>query len=178
MSQIKVDSIVPRGGLSGGASGGIIQTKQTVKQSTFSEVVDRNEETGSCGLDVTITPSSSSSKMLILVQAVIGFITDDNVGFVIRRGTTLLTDYMPTGAGSRTTVGSGGVTRNNAYLANVNGNFLDSPSTTSSITYSVRLKYGRGDDNRTLYLNRGEDSSDNASRMRSCSVITVMEVAG
>ena len=178
MSQIKVDSIVPRSGLSGGASGGIIQMKQTVKQSTFSETVNRNVETGSCGLDVTITPSSSSSKMLILVQACIGFITDDNVGYVIRRGTTLLTDYMPTDTGSRMTAGSGGVTRNNAYLGNVNGNFLDSPSTTNSITYSVRLKYGRNDDNRTIYLNRGEDDDNNAGRMRTTSVITVMEVAG
>ena len=156
----------------------ILQVKQTVKQDTFSETVNRNEETGSCGLDVTITPYSTSSKMLILVQACIGFITDDNVGFVIRRGSTTLSDYLPTGAGNRMTAGSGGVTRNNDYLANVNGNFLDSPSTTSSTTYSVRLKYGRDDDNRTIYLNRGETDDNNAGRMRPCSVITVMEVAG
>ena len=116
--------------------------------------------------------------MLILVQACIGFITDDNVGYVIRRGSTLLTDYMPTGAGDRMTAASGCVTRNNAYLGNVNGNFLDSPATTSAITYSVRLKYGRTDDNRTIYLNRGEDNNNNAGRMRTTSVITVMEVAG
>lgn len=175
MSTLKVNTLQDT---SGSNLSFIRQVKQTVKQDTFSETVDRNEETGSCGLDVTITPSSTSSKMLILVQACIGFITDDNVGYVIRRGSTLLTDYMPTGAGDRMTAASGGVTRNNAYLGNVNGNFLDSPATTSAITYSVRLKYGRTDDNRTIYLNRGEDNNNNAGRMRTTSVITVMEVAG
>jgi len=175
MSTLKVNALQ---NTSGNTLTFIKQVKQTVKQDTFSETVDRNEETGSCGLDVTITPSSTSSKMLILVQACIGFITDDNVGYVIRRGSTTISDYMPTGAGNRMTSASGGVTRNNAYLANVNGNFLDSPATTSAVTYSVRLKYGRADDNRTLYLNRGEDDDNAASRMRSTSVITVMEVAG
>tara|TARA_R100000030_G_scaffold580_1_gene622 strand:- start:317 stop:832 length:516 start_codon:yes stop_codon:yes gene_type:complete len=156
----------------------ILQVKQTVKQSTFSETVDRNQATGSCGLDVTITPTTTSSKMLIFVQTAIGFISDDNVGFIIQRSGTTLSGYLPTSASNRTTYGSGGVTRNNDYLANVNGNFLDSPSTTSEITYSVRLKYGRNDDNRTIYLNRGETDDDNAGRARSCSVITVMEVAG
>jgi len=155
----------------------ILQVKQTVKQSTFSETVDRNEETGSCGLDVTLTPSSTSSKVLLIVQTAIGFITDDNVGFVIKRGSTTLTGYLPTGYSNRTPVGSGGVTRSNAVLANVNGNYLDSPSTTSSTTYSVRLKYARGDDNRTLYLNRSESNADQSYLMRSCSVITAMEVA-
>ena len=155
----------------------ILQVKQTVKQSTFSETVNRNQATGSCGLDVTITPSSTSSKMLIVVQACIGFISDDNVGFIVQRSGTTLSGYLPTSAGSRMTAGSGGVTRNNDYLANVNGNYLDSPSTTSSITYSVRLKYGRNDDNRTIYLNRGETDNNNAGRMRTTSVITVMEVA-
>ena len=36
MSQIKVDSIVPRGGLPSGAVGGIIQVKQTIKTDTSS----------------------------------------------------------------------------------------------------------------------------------------------
>ena len=35
MSQIKVNSIVPTGGLPSGANGGIIQPIQTVKTDTF-----------------------------------------------------------------------------------------------------------------------------------------------
>ena len=155
----------------------ILQVKQTVKQSTFSETLNANVETGSCGLDVTITPSSTSSKMLILVSTAIGFISDDNVGFVIKRGTSTLSDYLATGNGNRTPVGAGGGTWSNGTLAAVSGNFLDSPSTTSSITYSVRLKYARSDGNRTIYLNRSEQNSDSIHLMRSCSVITVMEVA-
>ena len=39
MSQLKVDSIVPRGGLASGFSGGIIQTVQSVKTDTMSESI-------------------------------------------------------------------------------------------------------------------------------------------
>ena len=61
MSQLKVDSIIPRGGLPSGASGGIIQIVQTVKTDTFSA------NTGSSfvditGMTVTITPQSASNR--------------------------------------------------------------------------------------------------------------------
>ena len=65
MSQIKVDSIIPRGGLPSGASGGIIQMVQTVKTASFSKVntASFSEITG---LTVTITPQSASNKILIM----------------------------------------------------------------------------------------------------------------
>jgi len=155
----------------------ILQVKQTVKQSTFSETVNRNVETGSCGLDVTITPSTTSSKILLIIQTSIGFITDDNVGFVLKRGSTTLTGYLPTGYSSRAPMAAASATNSNAYMCQLSGNYLDSPSTTSAVTYSVRLKYARGDDNRTLYLNRTEQNDDASHKARSCSVITAMEVA-
>jgi hypothetical protein len=36
MSQLKVNSIIPVGGLSGGATGGIIQSKSTIKTDVMS----------------------------------------------------------------------------------------------------------------------------------------------
>ena len=64
MSQLKVDSIVPRGGLPSGSSGGIIQTKSTIKTDTSSYSVG-NGGTSSDVVTVTITPQSASSKILI-----------------------------------------------------------------------------------------------------------------
>ena len=61
MSQLKVNSIVPVGGLPSGANGGIIQCVQTVKTDTTSQSL-----TGSSnffdisGMSVSITPSSNS----------------------------------------------------------------------------------------------------------------------
>ena len=64
MSQIKVNSIVPTSGLPSGASGGIIQMKQTVRTSVFSESVGEGNES-SVVLPVTITPQSANNKILV-----------------------------------------------------------------------------------------------------------------
>ena len=44
MSQLKVNSIVPVGGLPSGSNGGIIQIRQVVKTDTFSESVSSGSE--------------------------------------------------------------------------------------------------------------------------------------
>tara|TARA_R110000803_G_C11765143_1_gene294465 strand:+ start:332 stop:511 length:180 start_codon:yes stop_codon:yes gene_type:complete len=56
-------------------------------------------------------------------------------------------------------------------------NFLDSPSTISSISYSVRLWQGSGG-TVTVYVNRNNEDSDDAYAARNASSITVMEIAG
>ena len=70
MSQLKVNSIVPVGGLSSGASGGIIQTVQTVNTDTTSTYSTTMVDCS--GMAVTITPSSSSNKILVTVIANVG----------------------------------------------------------------------------------------------------------
>ena len=65
MSQLKVNSIVPAGGLPSGASGGIIQVVSTTKTDTFSETLTEANFT-SAAISLTITPSSNSSKILLL----------------------------------------------------------------------------------------------------------------
>ena len=67
MSQLKVNSIVPAGGLVSGANGGIVQvvnshlkTRQTLSTGSFEPT----------GLSATITPSSNNSKILIIVNGV------------------------------------------------------------------------------------------------------------
>ena len=163
--------------ISTGASGKILQVQQTVKQDTFSESINANTNSSSCGLDVTITPSNSSNKVLILVQTTIGVGTDEHVGFVILRGGSDISGYLPTSPGSRTTYGSGSSTRRSDYPEGVNGHFLDSPSTTSAVTYSVRLKYGRTINDMSIFLNRSDGDDNSIGRQRSVSTVTAMEVA-
>ena len=163
---------------SGGSLGKVLQTISTVVQGTFSQTLNANTESSSCGLDVTITPSSSSNKVLVLVQATIGIRTDDHVGFVVLRNSSDINAYLPSSPGSRSTFASGSSTRANSYPVGISGCFLDSPSTTSSTVYSARLKYGRGANDQDIYLNRAEVDNDSISRQRSVSTITVMEIAG
>jgi len=137
MSQLKVDSLVPRGGLPAGSDGGgIIQVVQTIKTDGFT-TTNPGQNTGVdiTGLSATITPQSSSSK--ILVQLTVGLSCSGiSAGVRVLRGTT------PIGTGSGGTVTNFSV----PYAPNASAqmyasgfNFLDSPATTSATTYKAQI---------------------------------------
>ena len=70
MSELRTNRIVPRDGLTSGTGigGGIIQ----VKSATITNTFDNDQETFAdvTGVTVTITPKFSTSKMLIMYNAV------------------------------------------------------------------------------------------------------------
>ena len=68
MSQLKVNSIVPVGGLSGSANGGIIQVVSVAKTDTFTTTAAISSPAAITGMACTITPSSNSNKILILAN--------------------------------------------------------------------------------------------------------------
>ena len=68
MSQLKVNSIVPVGGLTSGANGGIIQVVQTAKTDTASTTSNSLSDL----MTATITPSSNSNKILLLCDLKLG----------------------------------------------------------------------------------------------------------
>jgi len=114
--------------------------------------------TASNTLSVTITPASASSKFLILANTVGYKSSASTYGqFTIYRDATNLA------SGSQALnliTGQGYVT--------VGMNFLDSPATTSPITYQVYL---RSTDGNNVYINAYTASSSVGS-------ITVLEIAG
>lgn len=125
------------------------------------------------GLTATITPKSTSSKILIIanVSGMSGVGLND--AFVrLARGSTGIA--IADAAGSRTIAGNtlnkvAGGSVFNAPLIH-----LDSPSTTSTTTYAVQIATGAG----TIYVNRTETDSNNAAYPRTTSNITLMEIAG
>jgi len=160
--------------LPSGTGGKLLQVVQTEKTDVSSSV------TGTAwtdfGLSVDITPSSSSSKILVLCQMNIS----NNSGYDVR--TRLMRDSTPIfigdAAGSRpraSTVFYG------TYQSGYGGftvpiSYVDSPGTTSQITYKVQ---GATFTTSTVYLNRGPNDTDNANyESRTPSSIIVMEVAG
>ena len=65
---------------------------------------------------------------------------------------------------------------NESYkLRNSSMTFLDSPSTTSALTYKVQ---GRLDANGVLYINRTGQDANADYGSRGISTLTVMEIAG
>ena len=162
------------------SQGKILQVVSTTKSDTFSASVAAGGNSAVTGLSASITPSSTSSK--ILIHCVLGAAANDDgknqVGLAIYDGSAFV-DIAPA-SGSRTSVTTGGQTSGTGATNSVTMPslmLLDSPATTSSITYSAYVINPRGG-TETLYVNRTEVDSDAATSVRAVSTITLMEVAG
>ena len=159
-------------------SGSAIQTKSTTKTDTFSTT--STSFTDVTGLSVNITPSSSSNKILITGLVCYGGSDGEAYGYTFNLSRVISgseTDIcIADAASNRTRATLGTQCFNNGDATNVHSfNFLDSPSTTSQITYKVRA---RAENPKTLYVNRGaEADGDAAITSRFVSTITVMEVS-
>jgi hypothetical protein len=178
MSQLKVNSIVPSGGLPAGASGGgIIQVVQASKTDTTSTT--SQDSFVDLGLSASITPTSTSSKILITVS--IGRATSNSGSlrlcpFRILRGATAI---GVGDAASNRLLANFTITdpQDNNYGGGGAYQYLDSPSTTSSTTYKIQWS---GQNGETWYLHRSSDDGDNVDTIstRAASHIILMEVTG
>ena len=164
MSELRTNRIVPRDGLPSGSSGGIIQVKQTV-DSTTETITDTNYNDAG-GLSVSITPTRSDSKILIMATTnVQAFRSAQEVsgGLRLVRDSTEIIEYPYAFVLESGTSGNGRI----FYNTNHSATYLDSPNTTSAVTYKVQLKvYGTSNNNRLSY-------NQNSSK----STILVMEVS-
>jgi len=111
-------------------AGGVIQVVQntyaTQERSQTNTLVDT-------GLNATITPTSSSNKILVFVQQSGCYKDSSNTHGTIRlyRGTTFIQMIDNYFAYTNSTARSG--------IGSVCGQFLDSPATTSAITYKTQF---------------------------------------
>ena len=180
MSQIKVDSIVPSGGLSGGASGGIIQTVHTFSTTKIETSSDADI------ISATITPSSTSSKILFMYN---GNVAQESTegrewGFIAYRGSTQIRLGRDQNSNSRTTFQAFG-TDNVAVGSNHNGSYtitgvlVDEPNTTSSTTYKLAIEqfYTSGT---TAPVKIGESGWDGTGieQVTNGYSLTLMEISG
>ena len=156
-------------------AGKILQVVQSVKTDVATFSVSAGG-TSTAAVSASITPSATTSKVLVIVHASVDGNTGAIQGTLFRGGSA--TTYVGDADGSRRRVSSG--TRNVSDDNNTTAivfQFLDSPATTSALTYDVRLGHAQSD-TRTLYLNRSDFNADAAQDSRPASSITLMEVAG
>lgn len=159
-------------------AGCILQVVQTVKTDTYAQAPSALWADVP-GLSVSITPSSASNKILVMMDMkAAGTQASSVVRSRLLRGSTAI--YIGDAAGSRprgTGQFYGGESSGSFYMAQIGGNFLDSPATTSSVTY--KLQIGGDGDGVTLYVNRTQGDRDIAGYYdsRGASSITVMEIA-
>jgi len=174
MSELRTNRIVPRDGLPSGSSGGIIQVKSVVKTDLFNTA--SSSFTDITGLSVSITPTRSDSK--ILFQFHLGSFQNQNNSsraFVrmVRDSTAICVGDAATGHECTAAVCSRANDDNYTQFP-VSMQFLDSPSTTSAVTY--KLQASCGNDGGTLYLNSA--GTQDAQGGNTASTITVMEISG
>ena len=185
MSELRTNRIVPRDGLPSGSSGGIIQVVSVAKRDIFSTT---NGVTGSgydpvSGLAATITPTRSDSKILVMLQMSVGRSANHRVymrlGRTIAGGSLDNTIFIGDANGSNTR-NTGSMHLGTASgMVPISSNFLDSPGTTSAVTYQPAICGNQGDGNHTCYVNRQANSngSSSADDVQTSSIV-LMELSG
>jgi hypothetical protein len=154
------------------AGGGkVLQVVSVFKSDSFSS--SSTSFTDVTGLSVTITPTLNTSKILVLAtvngqgspgtnEATIRLLRDStaiSIGDAAGNRTRSSGDIFMLAEGSSTNVAIG---------------FLDSPATTSAITYKIQgiVIAASG----TFYINRSQADGDSLTRTRTASNILVMEI--
>jgi hypothetical protein len=146
-----------------------VQIVQTVKTDTFG--TSSTSFTQITGLTATITPVSSSNRILVMFASMASANNGESLVFQLLRGSTPI--FVGDASGSRSQCFYGANSYNGAGGFPMNAVFLDAPSTTSGITYSVSMRTSSG----TAYVGRTVTDEDSANRGRTASSLIIMELA-
>lgn len=157
--------------------GGILQvvsahktTVQDISGTSFVQIT---------GVTPSITPLSTSSKILILVSINFGTGTDTFPAFRLYRGATVIGQAVDLSPGTATTFAQANATGGaspTTQMTVANYNYVDSPSTTSSTTYSV---YVRPMSTASRTVNVGDSNSrGDDNQYTGTSHITLLEIGG
>ena len=171
-------SLRPGTAIPSGKHGGIIQVESVKKTDTF--ITASNTFVDVTGLSLSITPSSTSNKILFMADLSVGGAdgSDDNHVFVqMVRGSTALN--IGDARGSHRKRGTHVINNGLAgQMFHCSSCFLDSPSTTSATTYKIQMLTTAS--GITACVNRsGRDSDSSAGHDgNASSTITAMEIAG
>ena len=145
-SELRVDKIVPTDGVPTGGGGGIIQ----VKQSLYNSYVTKNNSSFEAvsGFTVVMTPKFNTSKILITLNLLLEIRSASIVAIELTRG------------GSSIFTNEGGLraneSANGGYLT---FSYLDSPASTSALTYGVQTRSSNGDYTFNNYIGGGPANS-------------------
>jgi len=171
------DGIIQSADLASGVGGKVLQVVNTVKTDVFSGQSISNAFVDITGLTLSITPSSSSNKILIEFDVCMGSNNGCRNGLILSRsigGGSYEVVTRASANGSRirvTTIGSAA----NQYTPQYQSfSKLDSPNTTSAITYKIQAW---AESNCTFKINDIHTSSDSTGFGLGCSSITAKELA-
>jgi hypothetical protein len=158
VSPYKVKWASPAGG------GKVLQVVQAVDTGYIA--ITTSNTFSDANLSATITPSSASSKVLIIISQQIDFYNNNNTAtgaFArLRRGSTTIWNDSATAEWVGQMPLAGGGPRQSISIV-----YLDSPATTSATTYKPQYKQTTNANDKTLYMQNGNGGA---------STITLMEI--
>ena len=159
--------------------GKILQVVQTIKTDTTSFTIGSAGTHTDTTFTATITPSATSSKILVQIMLNHGTNSNQIVGLTVLRNSSQIDDVRGAASGSRarcTAVNHSGETSGLIVSTLI---FLDSPNSTSAQTYSLNFRHNSSA-TRTHYINRSHDDNDasgNGMGARCASTIVLTEIA-
>jgi hypothetical protein len=151
----------------------VLQVVSTTKTDTFT--TSSTTLVDVTGLSASITPSATTSKVLVIVHmttALDGAATN-GVYATLLRGATPISVGDASGSRAQVTTDQG-VTSFSNGINNLAFIYLDSPATTSATTYKLQV---RSETAAALYVNRSRNDANNSGVGRGTSSITVMEIS-
>jgi hypothetical protein len=155
----------------------IVQVAQTVKSDTFTSTT-KGSYVAVTGLSVTITPSSATNRMLIRANVTTGTLNNLLCYFhIYRNGAQVTPNGVSTGQTPSSTYSAfaSGDASNAGASSTIPLEFLDSPATTSPVTYQIFAAVNSG---ASLNLNVNPATRNGGGTAGGSSSITVMEISG
>ena len=165
------------------AGGHVLQVQHKTKTNEFSSGSSHNAFIAITGLDVKITPSSDSSKILVRYHINIAQDAGSHTGgaTALYRIGSIITDAIGTSLlSSQAAVTTVALHYNhndvNVGTAVVSAEFLDSPNSDTELTYQAYIYNASGSAYQT-YVNRPRANNNQAYVTKGASFITAMEIA-
>lgn len=169
----QTSGVLPKAAL---PSGCILQIIQTAKTDTFTSAA-QNTWTDITGMSATITPTASTSRVMVQINMFGVFWRTGNNACILR----LLRNGTNVGGGDAS--GSRGIGIGTSAMAAGTDtgtvfayNWIDSPATTSALTY--RVQFFQDTPANPIYVNRTVNDFDATIWVRTLSTITLTEIAG
>ena len=176
-SELRVDKIIPTGGIPTGGGGGVIQVVQKLFTPQFTSSVYAYADV--TGFTIDITPKFNTSKILCF-----GHISGNGTNNT--RALYRLFRTVSGGSGVSLGVGTGSIgnrapcigtiyTTDSESPVTFGYSVLDSPATTNSINYKIQIS--NGNNTNSSYLNRTSAWSNNYAHGAPASSLTLMEIS-
>ena len=172
-------------------AGHVLQVVQTIKKDLFeTSVYSGQGYTLITGLAASITPTSASSKILVMANIVGSCTRAKWSGIRLYKGGAVVTGAIGTGATWDSAPTDDGHKTNNNFITigynpdnthgdniayNQSAQYLDTAGSASEITYDLRI-CGR-ENGTTSYINKGVIAADSDATIGGVSTITLTEIS-